>query len=241
MDTPEAWNEFAHEYAEIQAESELPIEHGIVTALREQTLLPTDHVLDLASGNGRYARAIAPLATKVTLLDWSHEMLTLAADHAPTNFEYVVADWHAYHVPADLVFISQLPTLSASELSAVTHLATKAVAINHQIEQADTLLTQCFAWLHQPIPAVYQANPQLMTSYHHWLKTQDIAFKKQFFYYTRTEPVTMADLALELNQPLTASQVQAMTQTVTGQPDVHHMIDDHITYGFELLTWHTPA
>ncbi|KRM71592.1 class I SAM-dependent methyltransferase [Lacticaseibacillus brantae] len=243
MDTPESWDDFAQTYTEIQAESQLPIQSDVVKTLINHHLLPAQSVLDLASGSGRYGLKLAEHATEVTLLDWSTNMLTLAKKAAKkrqlNNITYTTADWHTYRQSADLVFISQLPTLKVTDLPRISQLSRQAVAINHQTRQDDHLLAEGAAWLGIPVPPVYQADANLMADYRAWLQATNQPFKRQVFTYHRTEAVTIADLVPEFDVPLGVNQVAAMAQALTGDKDPHQPVDDVIDYQFELLTWLT--
>jgi len=241
MDTPQDWDDFAQTYTEIQAESQLPIQTDVIKALMDQHLLPTQSVLDLASGSGRYGIELAQHAAQVTMLDWSTNMLALAKAAAQkqqlTNIAYTTANWQEYHQPADLVFISQLPTLKASDLTKIMQLSGHAIAINHQTRQDDHLLTAGAQYLHIPTPPVYQASATLMADYHTWLQEHDIAYQRVTFDYQRSEKLTVADLAPEFGVPLGVQQLADLAQAITGNPDPHHPATDTIDYQFELLTW----
>ncbi|WP_419348933.1 hypothetical protein, partial [Acinetobacter baumannii] len=67
----EFWDDFAAEYYQIQKESQVPIVTDIEKFLTEQRLLPTNSVVDLGGGSGRYLALLAQNSQQYTIVDIS--------------------------------------------------------------------------------------------------------------------------------------------------------------------------
>ncbi len=239
------WDEFASTYAAIQQESTLPIETDVIAALAGHYPLTSMTVGEVAAGSGRYTLPLAQHARRVTAYDWSHQMLLEAQNwlsrHHIHNVTYQQADWHSLpHTPvADLLFISQLPTLQASELMRLGDLATQAVAVNTQSGQSNAELQKLARHFDWPVPVAYQADPHRIMTYRDQLQTYHIDYHRQVFTYTRQTLTTATELMQAFERPFTLTQAIAAAHHL-GATNANAPLATTITYTFELLDWHTP-
>lgn len=93
--TRDAWNASAAYWDEYMGEGNDFVEVLIWPAtLRLLNLQPGQRVLDLACGNGLYARKLAALGVHVVAVDFSAEMIRLAAERGPSGapIDYRTAD-----------------------------------------------------------------------------------------------------------------------------------------------------
>ncbi|WP_461214063.1 class I SAM-dependent methyltransferase [Lacticaseibacillus sp. GG6-2] len=236
------WDEFAATYAAIQQESTLPVETDVIAALATHYPLAIMSVGELAAGSGRYTLPLAQHARSVTAYDWSKQMLNEAtrwlAQHHVTNVSYQQNDWEQLpSTPiADLIFVSQLPTLTAASLPHLNSLATRAVAINTQSGQKNRALADLahhFGW---PLPTFYQADPRRVTAYRRHLETQNIPYHQQAFTYQRQTLTTATELMQAFDRPFTLSQA-AEAAAVLGVDNGNAPLSTTITYTFQLLDW----
>ena len=237
------WNEFAETYAMIQQESTLPIEQDLVRALATRYPLANFTVADLAAGSGRYALPLSQHGAKVTLYDWSIAMLHYAKDWLMKHHQqaqYRQADWTTLNAPlADLVFVSQLPTLNADQLLQLEALATKAVAINTQSRQTDSLQQQLADQLGWTIPPVYQADPDHAKTYLAKLHDLHRQPHHQSFTYQRQETTTINAAMQSFDQPFSLKLAAQMAESFhVSHPQAP--LTTTITYRFELIDWHKP-
>lgn len=237
------WDEFAETYAAIQQESTLPIEQDLVYALAKRYPLANLTVADIAAGSGRYALPLSQHGASVTLYDWSEKMLAQAQQwleqhHQQANYQQ--ADWSTLNEPlADLVFVSQLPTLQAKQLPLLDALAKHAVIINTQSLQTDSLQQQLAQQLSWPIPAVYQADPKRSQSYLAVLKQRHCKVHHQSFTYQRQTTTTINDELQSFERPFSlklATQMAQLFQVAHPQAS----ITTTMTYQFELIDWCKP-
>lgn len=237
------WDEFAATYAAIQQESTLPIETDVMATLATRYPLSTLTVGELAAGSGRYTLPLAKHAHSVIAYDWSKQMLVEAkrwlTQHHVTNVSYQQANWEQLPATpiADLIFVSQLPTLAASSLPQLTALATQAVAINMQSGQDNLALQQLARHFGWTLPPVYQADPHRVVAYRHQLATQRIPYHQQTFTYQRQTLTTATELMQAFARPFTLSQATEAA-TVLGTDNANTPLTTTITYTFHLLDWH---
>lgn len=237
----EQWNEFAATYAAVQRESRLPIEQDIVSALRTRYPLADWRVADVAAGSGRYTLPLARNAKHVTAIDWAQAMLAEAKawlqQHGQTNLTYQQADWQQLTAPiAELVFVSQLPTLTAAQLPQLAALATQAVAINSQTcwqSKAQVQVAQALTW---SLPVAYQADPKRMLSFQQALAASGIAYHQQTFTYHLIEETTPQEVLASFTKPYTATQANLAAQ-VLGAASPQARLQTTTTYAYTLLDW----
>lgn len=236
------WDDFAASYAQIQRESSLPIENDIVATLAARYPLAQLTIAELAAGSGRYTLPLAQHAQRVAAFDWSKNMLIEARRwldaHAAFNVTYHQDDWHTLPAAplADLVFVSQLPTLTANELPRLESLAAQAVAINTQTAQADAALARVAAALHWPLPPVYQADPARADAYRAALTHAQRPYHEQHFTYRRQQLTTTNELLQAFERPFSAATANAAATTF-AVANAHTPITTTITYTFCLLDW----
>ncbi|SON66409.1 conserved protein of unknown function [Latilactobacillus sakei] len=121
----EFWDDFAAEYYQIQKESQVPIVTDIEKFLTEQRLLPTNSVVDLGGGSGRYLPILAQNSQQYTIVDISEQMLryaqvenqALSEPRSVTYRQQSVADF-SQQTPDqsyDLVWMALNPAVTADE------------------------------------------------------------------------------------------------------------------------------
>ena len=236
------WDEFASIYAAIQQESKLPIEQDVSTVLAARYPLATMTVGEIAAGSGRYTLPLAPRAQAIIANDWSAEMLVEAKrwldQHDIRNVTYQHADWQTLPVKpiADLIFVSQLPTLAASDLTRLSTLATTAVAVNTQSGQANAALAQLAAHLGWTLPPSYQADPERVASYYRQLEAAQVGYHHQTFTYQQPEVTTPTELLTAFARPFSLSQATAAAVAL-GLTNANTPLTTTVTYTFELLDW----
>ncbi|WP_125706405.1 class I SAM-dependent methyltransferase [Lacticaseibacillus daqingensis] len=240
LDDPHTWDDFAPTYAAVQRESRLPIEQDVTAALAARWPLTGWTVADVAGGTGRYARPLAAHAQQVTLIDWSAGMLK-EAQHALSdlpNVHYRQADWRTLPAAplADLVFVSQLPTLTAAQLPRLTGLARHAVALNVQSAACNSLLVAMAAALGLPVPVTPQADPQHVATLQAALP---VAAETRTFSYQLTDQYAVSDLLAAFARPFSLREARALAQAVSNQPDANLLLPVTLTYTFQLWTWAT--
>lgn len=239
------WNQFAEDYAAAEKASRLPIARDVTAWLLDEGLLPTKSLVDLAAGTGRYAVRFAAHVQRMTLIDWSSAMLAYARQqltaNAATPVNFITADWHQLEArpAADLIFVSQLPTLKADELENLTSWARKTVVLNFQTEQSDDLMNRVLTYLVQPMPVAYQADPSRVASYQQWLHAHQIPFKAHTLTYHLDEQTTISDLLPELDLPLGVKAASQLAKALTGNENAHMPVTDHLTYTYTQLVWHS--
>ncbi|UYN56755.1 class I SAM-dependent methyltransferase [Lacticaseibacillus chiayiensis] len=239
------WNHFAKDYAAAEKASRLPIARDVSVWLSNEGLLPTKSLVDLAAGTGRYAARFAAHVQQLTLIDWSSAMLAYAKQQLTTNVatsvDFITADWHQLETlpAADLIFVSQLPTLQANELRTLTTWARQTVVLNFQTEQSDALMNRLLTYLGQPVPVAYQADPSRVASYRHWLRAHQIPFKPHTLTYHLEEQTTISDLLPELAVPLGVKTASRLAEALTGNENTHMPVTNHLTYTYTQLVWHS--
>jgi len=239
------WNQFAEDYVAAEKASRLPIARDVTAWLLADGLLPTKSLVDLAAGTGRYAARFAAHVQQLTLIDWSSAMLAYARQqltaNSTTSVNFITADWHQLEArpTADLIFVSQLPTLEANELSLLTDWANQSVVLNFQSEQSDALMDRALTYLGQTVPVAYQADPSRVASYERWLRAHHMPFKSHTLTYHLEEQTTISDLLPELTVPLGVEAASQLAKALTGNENAHMPVTDHLTYTYTQLVWHS--
>ena len=237
------WDAFAETYAAIQQESTLLIEQDLVNALAKRYPLANLTVADIAAGSGRYALPLSQHGASVTLYDWSKKMLAQAQQWLDQHRQHAIyhqADWSALNGPlADLVFVSQLPTLQAKQLSLLEALAKHTVVINTQSLQADSIQQQLSQQLDWTVPPVYQADPQRAQSYLAALNQLHRQVHHQSFTYQRDVTTTINDELQSFERPFSLKLATQMAEHFqVAHPQA--AITTTMTYQFELIDWRKP-
>lgn len=237
------WDEFAETYAEIQQESTLPIEQDLINTLATRYPLAKLTVADIAAGSGRYALPFSQHGATITLYDWSQAMLDQAQNWLGQHQQrarYQQANWTTLTGPlADLVFVSQLPTLTANQLPRLEALAKQSVAINTQSQQTSRLQQQLAAQLGWPIPTVYQADAKRAATYLVALKQQHRQVYHQSFTYQRQVTTTINDELQSFERPYSLKLATQMAEHFhVTHPQAP--LTTTMTYQFELIDWAKP-
>lgn len=130
----------------------------IVAQLKAAGLLPTPSVLNIASGTGDIALALAPSAGLVALVDRDVNQLHHAADqaghHGAANLAFMKGDWRRIPLkPTDLIVVNPLISLRAADLPFLYSLSRKGLAL------------LCYVQSGLPTLQHYHAHPELADSY----------------------------------------------------------------------------
>lgn len=146
----EFWDGFAAEYYQIQKESQVPIVADIEKFLKEQCLLPTNSVVDLGGGSGRYLPMLAQNSQQYTIVDISKQMLryaqvenqALSKPRTVTYQQQSVADF-CQQIPDqtyDLVWMALNPAITADEtLLAITQKSRRWCGLLRLTQNSDDL------------------------------------------------------------------------------------------------------
>ncbi|MCP8858232.1 class I SAM-dependent methyltransferase [Latilactobacillus fuchuensis] len=128
------WDDFAAHYYQIQQESQVPIVQDVLAFLKVQRILPTESLLDLGGGSGRYLPALASNSQQYTISDISGGMLNYAQQEAQknqmTNVDYrqESLDQWLTTTPNDtyqVVFSALNPSVSPDKLQAISQKSQK--------------------------------------------------------------------------------------------------------------------
>lgn len=242
MDDPTSWDQFAATYAAVQRESRLPLAHDVIGTLNQWQPLANWTALDLAAGSGRYTKALASQCQHVIALDWSHNMLeeTHKSLYATqTNVQLRQADWRKLppNTLADLVFVSQLPTLQAQQLAQLTQLAGKMVCLNNQTRQETDLTQRIAALLNTTVQVPLQADPNRSASFQTWLKQEHIPYYYRRLTYSLTNQISINELLPDLARPVRLSEAQDAAASLTGNADPNQLLNATTTYAFDVIAW----
>ncbi|MFD1429254.1 class I SAM-dependent methyltransferase [Lacticaseibacillus mingshuiensis] len=240
MFTQADWDAFAKVYASVQDHSQLPLARNIVGALDQVSPLAGRTVADVAAGSGRYTGVLAQTAGQVTAIDWSEAMLREAQRRVTApNVAYRQANWRKLPARpiAQVVFLSQFPGLVPADLPRLTALASETVALNCQVLQNDTLLTQAALALGVSLPPVLQADASRIEIAQEWLAIRRIQAAQKEFDYSIEETVTTTDLIRDLGVPVSGTEARALAKTLSGYPDQEQPFQTTIRYHYTLLIW----
>lgn len=177
------WNELAEEYAEIQSESQVTIAKDVATFLFEKKILPTNTFVDVAGGWGRYVEEVIPFIQTYLLVDFSKEMLRIAArEHSFSQLDLLEMTQQAFFEQTqneqyDVVFTAMNPALDSKEaLNELLRITRKTACILRMIKEQDELFSP------------YEENRDiLMSQYKEWL---GVPFEVQRFQYFTEEVIT---------------------------------------------------
>ncbi len=219
------WNEFAAEYAQIQAESQTTIQEDLAAFFTANGILPAATFLDLAGGNGKYIAAFLPHVAQYTLVDFSSAMLQLIPQQE--HLLLIEEDQQSFLARTpdqafDVVFTAMNPALRSPEaLQEVLRIAKQTVCIVRLIDQRD---------LFSPLEELLgKETEQQMDLYKSWLR---VPYQATQFTYHAEEVVTRAFFeeyfAEEVPQ---ATLKQAADDLFKGPTAVNQL-----TIVFELLT-----
>jgi 16S rRNA G966 N2-methylase RsmD len=207
--------------------------------------LATLAIADIAAGSGRYSLPLAQQAQHVLLIDWSAKMLAAAQtwldSQQLSNVTYQQADWHQLPATpiADLLFVSQLPTLTAADLPALERLGTQAVAINTQIAFENQRQQQAAAFFDWPIPQTYQAKPTRAKAYRDFLNTKQRAWQHTEFTYHQEQLTTPTEVLQDFDRPFSLQQATDLAHFL-GVDNAQAPLPTTLTYCFQVLTWSVP-
>ncbi|WP_054666235.1 class I SAM-dependent methyltransferase [Lacticaseibacillus camelliae] len=241
MTSQQEWNDFAATYAQVQRESRLPIETDVTSYL--QTLFPLAEltVADIAAGTGRYALPLSGVSPAVELIDWAPNMLKLADHwlkaHHRANYTLTVADWHTLpkRPRADLIFVSQLPTLTPDNLPTLQAFGRRALILNLQTQATSSLLAQMAHRLKMAIPVQPQYDPQRTRTITDYLTTNQIPFSTHEFHYTLTDQASVGELLPNFARPFSVNQANQLAGQITGTANANQMTTVNLDYRFRLL------
>lgn len=180
----EFWDEFAEEYTEIQAESQLSLLADVKQYIKKDSLFPTTSFLDLAGGSGKYIDVFISLVEQYTLVDLSTEMLRIAREkYTNQNLFFIEKDQASFLAATadgayEIVFSAMNPALTSEfELQELLRIARKGVYLLRQTVDEDDL----FSPLEEKIPDM-----KLIESYKQWLK---VPYQVTTFVYHSEEKI----------------------------------------------------
>jgi SAM-dependent methyltransferase len=145
-DESDAWGTRAGRFANM-AQALDPKTDPLALAIRE-AVRPTDHVLDVGAGAGRYTFAVAPLVEHVTAVEPSAGMRAALLEGISTrgvsNVSVVPSAWQQAEVePHDVALVSSVLYFvvdGAAFLEKLDQCATRACYIFHRVEERGSVL-----------------------------------------------------------------------------------------------------
>lgn len=240
----EFWDDFAAEYYQIQKESQVPIMTDIEKFLTEQRLLPTNSVVDLGGGSGRYLPLLAQNSQQYTIVDISEQMLryaqvenqVLAKPRPVTYRQQSVADF-SQQTPDqsyDLVWMALNPAVTADEtLLTITQKSRQWCGFLRLTQNTDDL----FAPLEQHF-GIAEENPNIeptiIPAVVKLLTSAGYQVRQQRFQYQTTETFDRAFL-----EAYYAEVPQALLSTYLDQVFANQKTrTSTTTLEYTLLYWH---
>lgn len=180
------WDEFAEDYEAIQQESTFPIAEELRDFLIKENILPCQTFLDLAGGTGRYLTTVQQYVEKYDLVDFSEEMLKLAADKAGDNVQLIKQDqetflhWdkHSY----DIAFTAMNPAIQTKEeFLDFCQVSKNWCLILRVVKDEDQLFS-----------SYEDKNPDLLLNdrYKIFLNELNISYHTKIFSYTKQEDIS---------------------------------------------------
>lgn len=183
------WNDFAEEYAEIQEESQIPIQEDVKKFLMEGQIFPAKTFLDIAGGTGKYVSSMIAQTKTYFLVDFSREMIRLAKKKNPfKNLLLIEAEQEAFlqQMPNrafEVVFTAMNPALTNQKLLAdLIRVADKYVCILRMIKDEDTVFSSIERSL-----GISEEQKSWMDEYKQWLKG---SYQSKVFRYERQEKIS---------------------------------------------------
>lgn len=240
------WDDFAPDYVAIQQESQLPLTKTVTDFLKSQGILPTATLLDLGSGAGRFIPSFAPLTQQLLEVDISRVMLAYGRQLAEVNnyqqVRFIQKPWSQIKTRANqatVVFASMFDALTTTEdIAALDRLATNWVILGHFTERQSKLDQSIATGIAlRPESTNYNGNAQRI-----WQQAlSDLAFEfsTKTFYFEVPEAVSKAELRADLQTRIQPSQQQKLFESIDELYGSKTVLQDTLTYTYELLYWPT--
>lgn len=194
MDEQE-WDEFAPEYYFNQLESQTTIVKDVIAYLKSNEVLPTQRIVDIAGGAGRYL-PLAKEAGNYELIDFSNKMLKFAEVEASKidvrnirltkqSFNDFLKNKNEY----DLIFSAANPALDNTEkLGKLLNKMKKACVILRVIDSKDNL----FYPLEKQLGIFEEdptTSPDLMDQFEKYLEQKKYSYHIKEFTYDIEEEI----------------------------------------------------
>lgn len=188
------WDEFAPDYYQIQQASQVPIVSDVIHFLRQQQLLPTQSVVDLGGGSGRYLPDLAQASQHYVISDISTVMLQYARQEAQKaavkNVAYQVESLDQFLATTpdqtyQIIFMALNPSVTPANIQAIAQKSQRWTVVLRLTLNEDDL----FSPLAQQL-GIDESDPnidaQIMTQF----KTQlPATVHEQQFSYTYQETI----------------------------------------------------
>ncbi|MFD1672576.1 methyltransferase domain-containing protein [Agrilactobacillus yilanensis] len=244
LQTAEFWDEFAADYAAIQAESQLPLATTITNFMVQNRLLPTGTLLDLGAGAGRFITDFAPLVTTLIEVDISQEMLNfgrqLAQQQQLKNIQFEKQPWSRLRQQqrqVSVVFASMFEALITTEdFLALNQLADNWVVLGHFTKRESSLDQQ----INQisPLPkATDNYNDDALKQWQSCLSQLRQNYKTQTWQFTATEAIAQDLLWADLEDRLDYQQQQKLGPFVQQWYQKKPTLVDQVDYTYQLIYW----
>lgn len=219
MSTPEEifWDEFAVEYAEIQAESQVPIAEDLVAYLLEDNLLPIETIVDFAAGSGKYIPAFYPFVDHYLAIDFSREMLKIILAQTPDRQGKIILshkDQQAFLADPEIypcIFMAMNPALLDWPSLLRFYQKTACLLILRVVDESEDLF--------QPWEKREEAvqDLHLVQTYKRWLDQAHIAWKSHQFEYSYMEEVDQETFRAYFCDDYPASELADICKNTFGQ------------------------
>ncbi|MCH4171979.1 MAG: methyltransferase domain-containing protein [Lactobacillus sp.] len=238
------WDDFADDYVTIQRASEIPLPQTIAAFLKKQRILPTDSLLDLGAGSGRFFGVFSPLVARLIALDISTQMLRygrqLAEKQQLNNITFIHAPWSSLtkqQQMADVVFANMFGVLrDAQAMGQLSQLAKKNVVLgqftarqsvlDRQVSQAVTLRPESNSYTDD-------INWQRKVS----LQALGQQFATKTFHFQTTESVAKSLLLADLADRIDPGQTATLQAKLNAMYQKKPTLLDRIDYTYELIFW----
>lgn len=192
----EEWDAFASDYYVNQRESDKTIVQDVIEYLKKEAVLPTEKVVDVAGGAGRYL-AMSKEVNTYELIDFSNEMLKFATEEAARlgrknvhltkqTFSEFLENGKTY----DFIFTASNPVLDNSvKLSRMLTKMKKYCVILRIVSSKEDLFT-----LLEKKLGIFEegavTSPVIMDQFETYLKDEERSYKRKEFTYTFEEEIT---------------------------------------------------
>ncbi|MFV0557642.1 MAG: methyltransferase domain-containing protein [Enterococcus sp.] len=225
------WDAFALEYEENLNEQKSPLAEMVAQFLQSRGILPTDELLDLAGGSGRFMVTLQPAVKDYTLVDLSQKMLDLAQAKALGHSQFIRREQSEFLATSpkqySVVFSAMNPTLTLATLVQMQRLAREWVILLHFKTSQD----QLFSPLEEQLG---EKQGLELTDYHQWLNKLGIDYFCQPFSYTKSEMVSRAFFKEYFSAEFSPADLEAITTRLFAASSTKENVT---TLSFELLYW----
>lgn len=240
------WDDFAVDFIAMQEESQLPLPQVVADFMVTKGILPTDKLLDLGGGAGRFIPGFAPLTKRLIELDISRVMLAhgreIAAKGNYQQVRFMQKPWSRIKTRANqatVVFASMFDGLSTvQDIEAMTRLAGKWAILGHFTKRQSKLDQLVAAKIHLS-EEITNYNEDSQQFWKNALTELGLDFKVQKFDFETHEDVPIRGLKMDLGTRVLFTQRPNLSEVIDTLYDHAETLEDTISYTYELIYWRT--